>query len=126
MVRKLLCAQERGSKEIRLPLRDKLLNQFILDQKKRYSRSHFSYTRAVFSYYLFKYFLKSFLSLSSFWDPIMIMLLRLMLSRGLLGCLHFFFHYSFCILFCGSGFHLSVFQVTYPFFCLSYSVTDSF
>ena len=28
------------------------------------------------------------------------------------------------ILFCGSGFHHSVFQVTYPFFCLRYSATD--
>ena len=35
----------------------------------------------------------------------------------------FSFWYS---LFCGNGFHRSVFQVTYPFFCLSYSNTDCF
>ena len=40
----------------------------------------FSHVREVFSYYLFKYFLKCFLSLS-FWDPIMQMFLCLMLSQ---------------------------------------------
>ena len=30
-----------------------------------------SHVREVFSYYLFRCFLRSFLSLSSFWDPVM-------------------------------------------------------
>ena len=45
--------------------------------------------------------------------------------RGLLGCLHFF-AFFFYILFCSRDFHHSVLQLNYPFFCLSYSATDSF
>ena len=37
--------------------------------------------REVFSYYLFKYFLRSFLSLISFWDPIMWFFTNLVLSQ---------------------------------------------
>uniref|UniRef100_A0A8C9CTW2 Uncharacterized protein n=1 Tax=Phocoena sinus TaxID=42100 RepID=A0A8C9CTW2_PHOSS len=36
------------------------------------------------------------------------------------------FHSFFFILICSSYFHYFIFQVTYPFFCLSYSATDSF
>ena len=58
--------------------------------------------------------------------PIMQMLLRLMLSQRSLGLSSFLFILFFFILFCSSEFHHSVFQVTYPFFCLSYSAIDSF
>ena len=34
--------------------------------------------------------------------------------------------FSFFLLFHGSDFHRSVFQLTYPFFCLCYSAIDSF
>ena len=57
--------------------------------------------------------------------PIMRMLVHLMLSQRSLR-LSSFFHSFLCILFHGSEFHHSVFQVTYLFFCLNYSATDSF
>ena len=83
--------------------------------------------REVFSYYLFKYFHISSLSLSfpsrTF---IMQMLVCLMLSQRSPRLFSFFLPSFFCILFCGSDFYHSVFQVTYPFCCLSYSATDSF
>ena len=79
----------------------------------------------VFSYYLFKYFSKSFLSPSG--PPLMRMLVHLMLSQRTLRlssflCILIFFY----ILFCGSDFHLSVLQVIYPCFYLSYYAIDSF
>ena len=54
------------------------------------------------------------------WDPMMKMLVHLML---LLRPLRLFisFH-SLYILFYSSDFHNSVFQLTYPFFCLIYSI----
>ena len=128
-MRKLVYAQEHGSKEIRLPLRDKLLNHFILVQKKRYSRIHFSHTREVFSYFLFKCFLKSFVS-DFFCDPIMIMLLPLMLSQQSLRLSSFFFFFFFTLpsVFCFAAM-VSTFlssRSLNPFFCLSYAVIDSF
>ena len=36
------------------------------------------------------------------------------------------FHFFFFVLLCGSYFHYFLFQVIYPFFCLSYSAIDSF
>ena len=56
--------------------------------------------------------------------PIMRMLLHLTLSQRSLRLSSF--HSFFFILFHGSELHHSVFQVTYPFFCLSYSAIDSF
>ena len=53
--------------------------------------------------------------------PIMRMLVHLMLSQRSLRLSSFFF-----TLFHGSEFHHSVFQVTSPFFCFSYSAIDSF
>ena len=47
--------------------------------------------REVFSYYLFKYFLRSFLSLISFWDPIMWFFMHLMLSQMSLTLSSFLF-----------------------------------
>jgi len=64
-----------------------------------------------------------FLSLSSFWDPYNGRLECLMLSQR---SLRLFFHYFFYNLFCGSDFHHFAFQVTYLFFCLSYSAIESF
>ena len=48
--------------------------------------------------------------------------MHLMLSQSP----HFFFHSFFFILFQGSDFHHSVFELTYLFFCLIYSAIDSF
>ena len=80
----------------------------------------------IFNYNLFKNFLIPFLSFSS-GTPIMQMLVPLMLSQRLLRLSSFsFFHSFFYSLFRGSDFHHSVLQVTYSFFCLSYSATDSF
>ena len=85
------------------------------------------YAREVSSYYLLRYFLRSFLSLLSFWN----------LYSDEYWCLYccprgvfrlssfFFFHSFFYIVFCGSDFHHSVFHVTYLSFCLSYFAFDS-
>ena len=56
--------------------------------------------------------------------PILRMLLHLMLSQRPLRLSSFLFVLFFFILFCSSEFHHAVFQVTYPFFCLSYSAFD--
>ena len=50
-----------------------------------------SHVREVLSYYLFKYFLRSSLSLFSFWDPYSVNAgVFNVVPDGLLGCLHFF------------------------------------
>jgi len=86
----------------------------------------FSHFREVFSYYLLKYFLRSFL-FSPSETPIMWMSVCLVLSqRSLRLSSFFFFILFFYILFCNSDFHHSVLQVIYPFFFLSYSAVDSF
>ena len=85
----------------------------------------FSPVWEVFSSYLFKYFLRSFPSLFSFWDPYSVNVVLLMLSRALLGCFHFFPSF-FYILFCGRDCHHSVLQVVYMFFHLGKSAIDSF
>ena len=75
---------------------------------------------------LFEYFLGSFLSLFSFWDPYNanagVFTVVPEASQSGIHCFHSFFY----ILFCGSDFHHAVLQVTYLFFCLSYSAPDSF
>ena len=58
--------------------------------------------------------------------PIVRVLVCLMLSQRSLRLSYFLFILFFYILFCSSGFHHSVLQVIYPFFCLSYSAIDSF
>ena len=69
----------------------------------------------VFNYYLFKYLLRLFLSVVSFWDPYnMNIIVCLMLSQRSLKL--FSFHSSFFFLFSGSDFHYSVFQLTDAFF----------
>ena len=71
-----------------------------------YFPSHFS---EVFSYYLFQYFLRSFLPSGT---PVMGTLVCLMLAHRSLRLSSFLFSLFFsCILFCGSDFHCFVFQV---------------
>ena len=82
-----------------------------------------SHVREVFSYYLLKYFLESFLSLSS---PYGTPLVHLMLSQKFLTLFFFFFAFFPYILFHSSDFHHSVLQVPYPFFCLSCSAIEFF
>ena len=82
-----------------------------------------SHVWEVFRYYLFKYFLRSFLSSLS-GTRIMQMLVCLMLSQMSLRLSSF--HSFFYILFRGSYFHHSALQVIYLFFCLSYSAMDAF
>ena len=85
-----------------------------------------SHVREVFNYNLFKYFLRPFLFLFFFWDPynsnVGVFNVVSEVSKTVLNSFHSF---SF-ILLCGSYFHYFIFQVTYPFFCLSYSAIDSF
>ena len=63
--------------------------------------SFFSHNREVFNYNLFKYFLRPFLFLFGFWDPIVQMLVCLMLSQRSLRLSSFLF-IVFC-LFCSSA-----------------------
>ena len=53
------------------------------------------------------------------------MLVHLMLSQMSLRLSSVLFILFFFILICSSYFHYFIFQVTYPFFCLSYSDIDS-
>ena len=80
-----------------------------------------SHVREVFSYYLLKYLLRPSVSLPS-GIPIMQMLVHLMLYQRSLRFPHFF---SFFILFQGSYFHHSVFQLTYLFFSLMLLILSS-
>ena len=85
-----------------------------------------SLNREVFNYNLFKYFLSPFLFLFFFWDPytlnIGVFNVVLVVSETVLNSFHSFFF----ILLCSCFFQYCLFQVTYPFFCLSYSAIDSF
>ena len=78
-----------------------------------------SHVREFFSYYLYKYFLRPFLSSSG--TPLMQMLVGLVLSQTALKLSLF----PFFILFHGNGFHHPVFQITYPFFILICSTVAS-
>ena len=82
--------------------------------------------RESFDYNFFKYFLRPFLFLFSFWVPydanVRTFNVVPEVSETVLISLNSFFF----ILFCGSDFHHSVFQLTYSFFCLSYSAIGSF
>ena len=79
-----------------------------------------SHVRKVFTYF-FKYFLVSLLS-SPAGTCIMVILVSLMLFQRSLRLSSFFFY----ILFCDSDSHQSILQITYLFFCISYSAIDSF
>ena len=104
-----------------------------------------SHVKEFFSNYLIKYFLRSFLSLFSPGTPKMQMLACLILSqRSLRLSSSFYFIFLVCLLFLYSvsrteyeqkygqnrtkscDFHHSTFQVTYLFFCLTYSGVDFF
>ena len=77
----------------------------------------------VFRYYLFKYFLRSFLSLFSFYDPYNVNAFNVVpeVSQAVIISFYSFFY----ILLCGSDLNHSVLQVIFPFFCFSYSAIDS-
>ena len=79
-----------------------------------------SHVRKVFTYF-FKYFLVSLLS-SPAGTCIMVILVSLMLFQRSLRLSSFFFY----ILFCDSDSHQSILQITYLFFCISYSAIESF
>ena len=85
-----------------------------------------SHITEVFNYILFRYFLSLFLFLFFLWDPynlnVGVFNVVPEVSETVLNSFHSFFF----ILLCGSYFHYFIFQVTYPFFCLSYSAIDSF
>ena len=79
-----------------------------------------SHIREVFNYNLFKYFLSPFLFLFFFWDPynsnVGVFNVVPEVSETVLSSFHSFFFIQLC----SSYFHYFIFQVTYPFFCLSY------
>ena len=79
-----------------------------------------------FSTLISQIFSHSFLSLFSFWDPYNVNVCAFNVVLEVSQAVFISFHSFFFILFHGSEFHHSVFQVTYLFFCLSYSVIDSF
>ena len=85
-----------------------------------------SHVRDVFDYNLFKYFLRPFLFPFFFCDPydfnIGVLNVIPEVSETVLNSVHSFFF----ILLLSSYFKPSIFQLTYLFFCLSYSVIDSF
>ena len=85
-----------------------------------------SHIREVFNYNLFKYFLSPLLFLFFFWDPYNLNVgsfnVAPEVSETVLNSCHSFFFF----LLCGSYFHCFIFQLTYPFFCLSYSAIVSF
>ena len=80
------------------------------------------HVREFFSYYLFKYFLRSFLSLFCFWDPYnenvgvfdVVLEVPKLLS------------FLFSLVGPTAVIVITVFQLTDPFFCLIYSAIDSF
>ena len=84
-----------------------------------------SHVRELFSYYLFKYFLRPFLSLFSFWDHYNANGGTFNIVPHVPYTVLISFHSSFFILFRSTEFHQSVFQLTYSFFCLIYSAIDS-
>ena len=79
----------------------------------------YSHVKEVFSYYLYKYLLRPFLSSSG--TLLMQMLVGLILSQTAFKLSLFIFF----ILFHGNGVHHPVFQITYPFFILICSAIAS-
>ena len=78
----------------------------------------FTKLRKVFGFNLFKYFLRPFLFLFSFWDPYNANIGAFNAVLEISETVFISFHSFFFILFCDSIFLLSVFQLTYSFFCL--------
>ena len=85
-----------------------------------------SHVKEVFSNYPFKYFLRFFLSLFSLWDPYIVSVVLLNVVTKLFRVSSFFSFFFFYILFCSIDFYHSILQLTYRYFCLSYSVINSF
>ena len=84
-----------------------------------------SHVREVFDYNLFKYFLRPFHFLFLFWDPYNLNVGAFTVVPDVPETVLNSFHSFFFILLCDSYFHYFISQVTYPFFCLSYSAIDS-
>ena len=82
--------------------------------------------REFFNYNLLKYFLSSFLFLLLFWDPYTSNVGAFNVVPAVSETVLNSFHSFFFILLCVTYFHYFIFQVTYPFFCLSYSAIDYF
>ena len=80
-----------------------------------------SHIREVFNYNRFNYFLSPFLYPFSLWDPYNSNVGAFNVVSEVSETVLNSFHSFFFILFCSSYFHYFIFQVTYPFFCLSYS-----
>ena len=83
-----------------------------------------SHIREVFYYNLFKYFLSPFLFLFFFWDPYNSNVGVLNVVPEVSETVLISFHSFFLILLCSNYFHYFIFQVTFVFFCLSYSAID--
>ena len=73
----------------------------------------------VFNYYFCMYFLMPFLFVFFFWDSYLTLLQR---PLSLISFYSFFFCIPLCFCF---FFHLSIFQLSYLFVCLSNSTVDS-
>ena len=84
-----------------------------------------SHVREVFHYNLFKYFLRPFLFLFFFWNPYNSNFGAFNVVPEASEIVLNSFHSFFFNLLLGSYFHYFIFQVTYPFFCFSYSAIDS-
>ena len=84
----------------------------------------FSHTREVFNCNLLKYFLIPFLFLL-FWDPFNSNIAALNVVPEVSEIVLISFHSFFSVLLCFSYLYHSVFQLTYWFFCLSYSTIGS-
>ena len=85
-----------------------------------------SHIREVFNYNFFKYFLSPFLFLFFFWNPYNSNVVAFNVVPEVSETVLSSFHSFFFIQLCGSYFHYFIFQVTYPFFCLSYYAIVSF
>ena len=81
--------------------------------------------REVFNYYLLKYFLMAFLFVFCFWDSydlnVGVFNIVPEVSEVVLIFLNSFFFSPLCFIY----FHHSIFHLTYPIFCLSYSTVGS-
>ena len=84
-----------------------------------------SHIREVFNYNLFKYFLSPFLFLFFFCDAYNSNVGAFNVVPEVSDTVLNSFHSFLLILPCSSYFHYFIFQVTYQFFCLSYSAIDS-
>ena len=82
-----------------------------------------SYVREVFNYYLFRYFLWSFLSLSSFWDPYNATVGVFNVPEVSQAVFIFFFLFS---IFYSAAVTSTILSSLIYLFCFSYSAMDSF